>query len=33
MGRARLLGLQDHVQGSNKLEVIKHIIKAERIIE
>jgi hypothetical protein len=33
MGRACLLGLQDHVQGSNKLEVIKHIIKAERIIE
>merc|ERR1719420_574898 len=33
MGRARLLGLQNHVQGSNKQEAIKHIIKTERIIE
>jgi hypothetical protein len=33
MGRARLLGLQDHVHGSNKQEAIKHIIKTERIIE
>jgi len=33
MGRARLLGLQDHVHGSDKQQAIKSIIKTERIIE
>jgi len=33
MGRAHLLGLQDHLHGSNKQEAIKMIVKTERIIE
>lgn len=33
VARARLLGLQECVTGSNKPESIKNIIKAERIIE